>query len=237
VIRRAAAPLALLAAALLAALGVWQVQRMFWKHALIARVEARLAAPAVPLPPRPRWPALAQDGEYRRVTVTGRWLPVRPALAKAVTVLGPGWWVMSPLATGDGVVLVNRGFVPHAERARFDVTKLGSLDTKEQRAGEAVQVTGLLRRDEPGGGFLRRNDPAHDRWYSRDVQAIARTRGFAAAAPFFLDAARDPRTTWPRGGMTVVRFPDNHLVYALTWFALATLALWSAWKFGRKEAA
>jgi surfeit locus 1 family protein len=93
-------------------------------------------------------------------------------------------------------------------------------------AGEQ-RVTGLLRVTEPGGGFLRHNDPAADRWYSRDVAAIAARRGLARVAPYFIDAdarASEPaRSDWPRGGLTVVRFPNNHLVYALTWFGLAAL--------------
>jgi surfeit locus 1 family protein len=51
-----------------------------------------------------------------------------------------------------------------------------------------IALTGLLRIGEPGGGFLRRNDPANDRWYSRDVQALAAARGLRDAAPFFVDA-------------------------------------------------
>ena len=41
---------------------------------------------------------------------------------------------------------------------------------------------------EPQGGFLRSNDPAHDRWYSRDVAAIAAARGLHDVTPFFVDA-------------------------------------------------
>ncbi len=38
-------------------------------------------------------------------------------------------------------------------------------------------MTGLLRLSEPKGAFLRSNDPKDDRWYSRDVAAIAAARG------------------------------------------------------------
>ncbi|MCY7317199.1 MAG: SURF1 family protein, partial [Ramlibacter sp.] len=107
-----------------------------------------------------------------------------------------------------------------------------------------VTVTGLLRLTEPGGGFLRRNDPAAGRWYSRDVQAIAADRGLADVAPYFIDAdagATDPASDraaapgrtdrrWPAGGLTVVRFHNSHLVYAITWYALA---LMTAFGFGR----
>ena len=89
-----------------------------------------------------------------------------------------------------------------------------------------MRVTGLLRLSEPGGGFLRDNDPAADRWYSRDVAAIARSRGVKAIPDYFIDAQASPsRQAYPVGGLTVVRFPNNHLQYAITWFALATMTL------------
>ena len=48
--RVAAMLLAALGVALLAGLGVWQLERLQWKTALISRVEARLAAPPAPAP-------------------------------------------------------------------------------------------------------------------------------------------------------------------------------------------
>jgi surfeit locus 1 family protein len=215
--RAFAAALALLAAAL-AGLGVWQVERRAWKHRLIATTEARLAAAPIDLPPRSRWPALAQDGAYLKVRLVGRWLPGRSAFVQAVTDLGPGWWVVQGLATQEGTVLVNRGFVPQDARARTSPAK-GS-----------ARVSGLLRHDEPEGAFLRHNDPAADRWYSRDTAAIARSRGWGQPAPFFVDADRPSSPAFPRGGLTVVRFADNHLIYALTWFTLGGMALWFAWR-------
>jgi surfeit locus 1 family protein len=78
---------------------------------------------------------------------------------------------------------------------------------------------------EPGGGFLRVNDPASDRWFSRDVAAIAAVRGLDEVAPFFIDAERvSGESGLPVAGLTVIRFSNNHLVYALTWGILALMA-------------
>jgi len=106
-------------------------------------------------------------------------------LTQATTGLGAGFWVLTPLALdGGGQVLVNRGFIPEAQRAQW-----ATRDPLAQAPADApVQVTGLLRMSEPGGGFLRRNDPAQGRWHSRDVAAIAQAQGLAEAAPFFIDA-------------------------------------------------
>lgn len=223
--RRALRPLAWLGAGLLftvfIALGSWQVQRLFWKLDLIARVEARVHAPAQTAPARPDWPTVnrARD-EYRHVQVQGRWLPASALRVQAVTELGSGFWLMLALQQPSGdVVWVNQGFVASA--------------TAPASAPEGlITVTGLLRLTEPGGAFLRHNDPARNRWFSRDVAAMGAAQGLSSLAPFFIDAdkALSPAQPGvPVGGLTVVRFQNNHLVYALTWYTLAAMVLGAVW--------
>jgi surfeit locus 1 family protein len=196
-------------------LGVWQVERRAWKLDLIARVEAGTRAVPVVVP-RPGLDVRAS--EYRRVMVTGSFLHDRETLVQALTERGAGFWVLTPLDTTKGVVLINRGFV--STEHRDPATRAGG------QAVGPVTVTGLLRVSEPKGGFLRRNDPADDRWYLRDVPAIAAARGVGQAAAFFIDADATPNPGgWPVGGLTVLRFNNNHLVYALTWFGLAGISL------------
>jgi len=226
--RRAAfAAAALVAAALLAALGVWQIERRAWKHELVAAVDARIHATPVAAPGPDRWRGInAKDDAYRRVTATGRFAHDRETLVQAVTERGAGYWVLTPLETSGFTLLVNRGFVPKDRR-----------EPKARAAGNVdgpMTVTGLLRVTEPAGAFLRANDPSANRWYSRDVAAIAKARGLGRTAPYFVDADATPNPGgYPVGGLTVVRFPDNHLVYALTWFALCALSLFFAWRLWR----
>ena len=205
--RQAAAALLLLLAAAFVALGAWQVERRARKLRLIATVGARAhAAPVL----APRVPA---DDAYRHVRVTGAYDHARATLVQAVTERGPGFWLLTPLRTTEGwTVLVNRGFIPDAGVA-------------VSRPQGPVTVTGLLRVTEPGGGFLRSNDPAANRWYSRDVQAIGRARELADIAPYFIDADTGG-AGYPVGGLTVIRFRNAHLSYALTWFGLAGLSLY-----------
>lgn len=211
---------AALAVAVLAALGTWQVQRRAWKLALIERVDARVHAPPVPAPGPPEWPQItAAAWGYRHVRATGTFLNDRETLVAALTELGPGYWVLTPLLRPDGTaVLVNRGFVPPERR-----------DPRAREGGQVAgetAVTGLLRTTEPGGTLLRANDPAADRWFSRDVAAIAARRGLGEVAPYFIDADVAPGGAGPGapvGGLTVTAFPNNHLVYAITWYSLAAM--------------
>ena len=248
------------------ALGTWQVQRRAWKLDLMARVQERVHAPPVPAPPMAEWPRVtAANSEYRHVRVSGIFLNDSETLVQALTELGSGFWVLTPLQQVDGsVVLVNRGFVPPERRARA-AHGAGAATTD-------ATVTGLLRISEPSGSFLRRNDPAQDRWYSRDVQAIADARALGRVAPYFVDAdaqvgaqrpegdagtgdaigaaadagARDadPRATGdilraagtaPVGGLTVITFRNAHLSYAITWYGLALLVVVAAWIVMREE--
>ena len=211
------------------ALGVWQVRRLAWKQDLIRQVDARIHAAPVAAPP-PEQVVTRQADQYRRVVVSGRFDHRHEALVKAVTDLGPGYWVVTPLMTDRGfTVLINRGFVP-SERQK-------AADRAAAQVEGAIQVVGLLRLSEPDGGFLRANDPAGDRWFSRDVAAIARARGLQGpVASYFIDADAAPNPAgWPRGGLTVVRFANSHLIYALTWFGLALMSAAGFVLFWREE--
>ncbi|WP_175525584.1 SURF1 family protein [Bosea sp. OK403] len=216
------------------ALGIWQVQRLGWKQALIARVESRIHAEPVPAPGPAAWAAWAASAadEYRRVRLSGLFQRDRETFVQAVTERGGGYWLMTPLRTDAGfTVLVNRGFVTPEQRNQLTgaASASGGQVTIAQVPAAQITVTGLLRLSEPGGGFLRHNDPVADRWYSRDIAAIAAARGLGErglgeVAPYFIDAdATQGPAGFPVGGLTVLRFANNHLVYALTWFALALM--------------
>ena len=222
--------LAALGVAGLTWLGVWQLERRVWKLALVARVDRRVHAAPVAAPGPAEWAQVtrARD-EYRPVRASGRFLNDRETLVRAVTELGGGFWVLTPFRTDEGfTVLVNRGFVP-PERRDPGTRSAGEI------GGETV-VTGLLRMSEPGGAFLHANAPPDNRWYSRDVTAIAAARHLSNVAPYFIDADAEPNPGgFPTGGLTVIAFPNNHLVYALTWFGLALLLAGATIRAGKDE--
>ncbi|MDO6414930.1 SURF1 family protein [Sphingomonas sp. BIUV-7] len=224
--RVAIAALLTLTVAALVSLGVWQVQRRAWKHDLVAQVDRRLAAPPIDAPGPAAWRRIGPADVYTRIIVHGILRADRQTFVQAVTGYGPGFWVMAPVETDRGfTLLVNRGFVPQDLR-------------RTARRPVPVTISGLLRLSEPGGGFLRTNDPAADRWYSRDVAAIAARRSLGVVAPYFIDGDARPGESWPKGGLTIVTFPDNHLLYAITWFTMATLlagtGLRMAWRRRRR---
>lgn len=214
-------------------LGIWQVERLQWKLDLIARVDARVHAAPVAAPGNDDWANVNQkEDEYRHVALTGTYLNDKEVLVHALTERGAGYWVLTPMRSPDGALtFINRGFVPGDKRDP-------SSRRETQIAGETT-VTGLLRMPEPGGFFLRPNDPARDNWNSRDVAAFAEKDNLGPVAPYFIDAdASSGAGTLPIGGLTVVKFRNSHLSYAITWFALAAMVAGAAifvWRHERKS--
>jgi surfeit locus 1 family protein len=217
---------ALAALAVLVGLGTWQLSRLAWKQGLIAQVEARATAPAIPLPDRSGWTRMtAERDEYRRVSVTGTFRHDLEAYLYHVAgdsrrqaagrPQGQGYFVMTPLVTGGGAtVIVNRGFVPTDRRV--------PATRREGQVAGPVTVTGLVRFPEPRSLFAANDDDARRVFYTRDPAKMARVLGLAEAAPFTIDADATPVAGgWPQGGETLLVFPNRHLEYALTWFGLA----------------
>jgi surfeit locus 1 family protein len=233
---------ALLLIVLFAGLGTWQVFRLHWKLDLIARVDARVHAAPVAPPPKARWGSISSESdEYRRVALTGAYLYDLTTPVQALTEEGSGYWLLTPMCTLDGqIILVNRGFIPSALGAPTRYAPARASADACAHAGAPTSITGLLRISEPGGMFTRTNDPAANRWYSRNVAQIAAARGLAAnVAPYFVDAARGQNPPdspdQPVGGLTVVNFPNSHLIYAITWYALALMTAGALWWVARGQ--
>ena len=209
----------------LVSLGVWQLQRLSWKEALIARMETRIHEPAVGLPPESTWGQLqADDYDYRHVTVSGVFEHQNEMQLFFGSghvpgqLIQPGYLILTPLRLNDGTrIIINRGFVPQALRA--PATRPATL------VGGPQTITGLMRPPEPRNAFTPVDDPASRLWYTRDPVAMAASLKLERTAPFTIDADAGEPQVLPAGGATVFSVPNNHLSYALTWFGLAaTLA-------------
>ena len=197
--------------AVLLSLGVWQIDRLHEKQALIAAIEAGLAAPAVPLDVALK----AGNAEWRHVRLSGHFIHDREQYLFAQGPSGAtGVQVITPLVQANGsVVLVDRGFVPDALRDP-------SLRATGQVEGD-VSLTGIVRQSERPGAFTPAPDRKMRLWFVKDVSAIASAAG-VAAAPVLVEADSAPNPGgWPLGGQTRIDVPNDHLQYAVTWFALA----------------
>lgn len=193
--------------AVLVALGTWQLQRLAWKEAILADIEARISAEPVGLP-------VLVDPEAQR------YLPVAMAGeigAGALYVLvsqkqvGAGWRVISDFTTGEGRrVSLDRGFVPMAAK-------------DAERMTGTVQVMGNLHWPDDRNSSTPENDVAGNIWFARDIAQMAEV---LQTEPLLVIAREVTPSDKGLSQLPVDTsgIPNDHLQYAVTWFSLA--AVW-----------
>ena len=212
--------LVLVALAILLALGVWQVQRLAWKEALIATLSERVASPPRLIAEIEELAAETGGVEYWPVEATGRFLHEGESHFLATWQGRSGFFVYTPFELGDGrIVFVNRGFVPYDR-------KDPATRPDGQMEGQ-MRITGLARDmlAEKPSIVIPDNDPGRNIFYWKDLAAMTARADLPAGAevlPFFVDAGEsDVPGGLPAGGVTIIDLPNNHLGYAITWFGLA----------------
>jgi len=185
-------------------LGVWQVHRLAWKTAILAEIDARLAAPpvAVPADPDP-----ARD-KYLRVAAQGAIEPGELDVYTSVPDHGVGYRVIVPFRMDDGRrILLDRGFVP-----------IGAKDAP-RRLGP-VAVEGTLAWPDETDSFTSAPDRVKNIWFARDVPLMA---GALDTLPVMLVTASSDDPGGPLPLPQTVNIPNDHLQYAITWFGLAVV--------------
>jgi surfeit locus 1 family protein len=200
--------------AALVALGVWQLQRLHWKLGLIAEMNAHLHAAPMSFDDIVKLPA--QDAQYRRVALSGRFENDQEAYVYAATDDGlPAYHVVTPFVLDGGrIVFFDRGIVP--PNLKDPATRRVGLLEGEQK------VVGVWRTPDAPGFFTPPPDLAHRVWYSRDIAGMSKALHIMPAVPVIVEADATPVPGgWPRGGQTIVALPNDHLQYALTWFLMA----------------
>ncbi len=217
--------LALVAFAVLIALGTWQVQRLAWKEALIETIAERVTSPPRPLSEIEALAAVqAGDVEYWPVEATGTFRHEAESHFFATWQGQSGFFVYTPFELADRrIVFVNRGFVP------FD-RKDPATRSEGQIAGP-TNIEGLARDTlaEKPSAIVPDNDPGKNIFYWKDIAAMVARSGLAPdtkVLPFFIDIGENAVPGGlPVGGVTLVELPNNHLGYAITWYGLAAALL------------
>ena len=212
----------LVGALLLIGLGKWQLDRREWKLAIVGRIETRVHAEPITLTTAREIWQKTQDIDYTRVLLVGRFLHEHERHLYGIVDGLAGWKVVTPLQSAGGdIVLVDRGFVP-------EPLKQPAARQRGQIEG-VVELTGLARASQPRNRFTPADDPAANRWFSRDMPALIASLPpelAGKAAPFIVEAEAAPVPgDWPRAGVTMLKISNRHLEYALTWFSLAATLL------------
>lgn len=218
---------AVLGCAILAGLGLWQVERLQWKQGLLAELDRRAAADPVSLGTAlERDP---QDIDYLKVSASGGYTAAPELKLIASHEGGPAWHLLQPFLGEDGVaILVDRGIVPHDVPA----------DARRPAPPGRTTVTGVLVRHATRPGIFT---PGHDRanniWYAWDLPTMLEAAALppeARVAPFILHAT-DAGEGYPTPTPLKANLRNNHLGYAITWFGLAIVLVVMATMFIRQQ--
>jgi cytochrome oxidase assembly protein ShyY1 len=234
--------------AVFVSLGAWQLQRRVEKHALIAALTERLAAAPGLLPSASQWSALTPAvDEFRRVRFTATYASGPDAMvyssgsAVRDDISGPGTWAFLParLATGETVV-INTGFVQNTMQDRDQQDRA----VRPLVTGAPVELTGYLRFPESAGALTPAENLTKRLWFTRDHLAMAHALGWgqqgSRVAPFYVDLEQPvPANGIPKPGPLDVHLKDDHMQYAITWFALAgaVMIAFAVWLRAQKRAA
>lgn len=210
-------------AAILLALGFWQLDRLAWKEAKLAEIAARMSEPATAIPARPD----PEADNWRRVRVRVEISGPEVHVLTSRKFVGPGFRVIVPgTLEDDRRVLVDLGFVPEAQK-------------DAARPGGSFLVDGnLLWPDEVDKTFTPEPDLARNIWFARDLPALAEHLG---TEPVLIVARKvEPEVPGlPEPMPVTTNIPNDHLEYAITWFSLA--AVWLAmtgyliWRIRRRN--
>jgi surfeit locus 1 family protein len=196
--------------AVLLSLGLWQVRRLHWKEAILAAIEAQIAAPPVALDSLPA-PDRSRD-LYRPVTVSGRTTGQEALVLSGRRGEGAGFEVISAFETASGRrILLDRGFVPEAGR-------------DGPRPPAALTVTGNLHWPQESDRFTPPPDAAAGLWFARDVPALAAALGTEPVMVVARAVKGEEQGVVPVP-VDASAIPNDHRQYAITWFSLA--AVWA----------
>jgi cytochrome oxidase assembly protein ShyY1 len=228
-------------------LGIWQLQRRVEKHILIAALDERLAAEPVPLASSSQWGAFtAGADEFRRVRLVAIGLDFASGArvyssgsALREDVSGPGKWNFVPAQLSSGeTVVVNIGFAQDAAQDRPS----GGDTPRRFVTRLPVDLSGYIRFPESASLLTPTPNVDQRLWFTRDHLAMAQALGWDQAgktiAPFYIDLESPALVPGVRPGRLTVHLKDDHLQYAITWFALAgaVVIAFGVWWRGQRRA-
>jgi surfeit locus 1 family protein len=195
-------------AAILVSLGIWQVQRLGWKEALLAEIEGRIHAAPIALPTDPD----PDRDRFLPVNVDGSYLPGEILVLTGRTGIGAGYEVISPFETTEGRrILIDRGFVPEARKS-------------DERPPTTGHLVGNLHWPREADRFTPEPDRATNLWFVRDVPSMAEALGTEPLLVVLRETSETDPVVTPQP-VTTVGIPNNHLQYAITWFSLSVVWL------------
>jgi len=215
--------LALAVLGVLISLGVWQIQRLHWKRAILADISARITAAPVDIPADPD----PGRDRYLPVRLSGRMTGEGVRVLASTRDAGAGYRIIRvvEITTGAGAgrrVLVDLGFQPVGAEAR-------------PLPEGPLEVIGNLHWPDELDRWTPAPEPDKNLWFARDVAQLS---AHLDTEPVLVVAreTRPPFATIRPLPVSTEGIPNRHLEYVFTWFAFAAIwtvmtavVLWRIW--------
>lgn len=195
--------------AILVGLGVWQLQRLQWKEALLTHIDRLQHAAAVPAAEVLARPPASLD--FVRVSLDCPGLEATPTVSLYAVEQGEaGVRLIAACSVAGGSLLVDRGFLRPEDKVAPERQRLDS------------PLVGVLRVPTGKNLFTPANNAARDQWYWRDVPAMAAALKAPSPVPVMLMLESPaPIGGGPAPAAIPTEISNRHMEYALTWFGLA----------------
>ena len=200
-------------------LGTWQLYRLQWKLELISEI-------TIGLDSTPLEYSNTIKKDYQRVKVKGKFDFDQQIYLYSLNDSGkPGFDVITPFKTNKNEnVLINRGWI------NKELKDNPNINTK---SGSQQKIIGLLRKIYKPNIFKPDNDIKNNIWFSINLEDLKEATGDQFNE--FVIFLEDNQVKTPVPKKISIDVPNNHLKYAITWYAISISIIFYYLYFRRKK--
>ena len=201
------------------ALGTWQLYRLQWKLELISEITFGLDSSPIEY-------SNSIEKNYQRVSAKGKFNTDKQIYLYSLNDNGkPGYDVITPFRTNKNEnVLINRGWIKKELKNNPIINKNIEVEQK---------IVGLLRKIYKPNIFKPDNDLKNNIWFSINLEDLKVTSGERFNE--FVIFLEDSRAKTPLPKKVSIDVPNNHLKYAITWYAISISIIFYYLYFRRKK--
>ena len=200
-------------------LGTWQLYRLQWKLELISEITFGLDSSPINY-------SNSIKKNYQRVKAYGKFDFDNQIYLYSLNGDGkPGYDVLTPFRTNKNEnVLINRGWINKKLKGSSSINIV--VDTEQK-------IVGLLRKIYKPNIFKPDNDLENNIWFSINLEEIKEVTGEQFNE--FVIFLEDNQAKTPLPKKISIDVPNNHLKYAITWYAISISIIFYYLYFRRKK--
>ena len=186
-------------------LGMWQVDRLYWKVDVLKKIDQKIAAAPVLLPAEPS----ESVHKYLSVEISGQLLQESIQVLASKKRYGAGYRIIHVFRTNGRRLLVDLGFVGLETDYDIDLSS-------------DISLVGNLHWPDELDNFTPEPDLENNIWFARDVERVASALQTEPILIILKDSTLKDKNIKPMP-IDTTHIPNDHLQYAITWFSLAII--------------